>query len=371
MGQRSSKCPADERIRRKRQQAIFKKNIPSVASDFYFACRNDNIDYVREHIKDMSIEEINKLEPNGSTALHAATFYDNKEIVQLLISAKCSRTKLNRCGKMPHEEIQTAEMRKLYERPTLTRFHESDPSTSLATYVPDDQGQQQQTKLDWIKVFENENELMEYLTNQQTTVMWLKFFNWVSHTFSRFLDRNDYNANLFDLNNDRDFDDFLKRTIPNDDEYKQAREALIEAEQDESIIPLIELYTSEFEHGGIPFYQVLNKQLALSSENDINTAHFCDRFVLDFDMKSQELEKRAYIGVTYRGVTMNDADIEKYEQLSFYGRKHGIIATKTFQSTSKNKQVALRFAAQSSDDFKRVLVCIQNIEPMPNYIFRL
>ena len=363
MGQHSSTSPADRMIRRRRQEAVLKKNIPAKASDFYFACRNDNIDYVRENLKEMSLEEIDKLEPNGSTALHAATFYDNKEIVQLLFSAKCSRTRLNRYGQMPYEEIQTVEMRKLHERPTLTRFHETDPNTSFATYTCDDQEQQQQPKLDWIKVFDNDDELMEYLTNHQTTVMWLKFFNWVSHTFSRYLDRNDYNANLFQLNSDRDFDDFLKRAIPNDDEYKRARKALIEAEQDGSIIPLIELYTSEFEHGGIPFYQVVNKQLAISSENDINTAHFCDRFVREFDMKAHELEKRAYIGLSYRGVTMNDFDIEKYEHLSFYGENHGIIATKTFQSTSKNKQVALRFATQNHDEFKRVLFIFKISNP--------
>ena len=364
MGQRSSTCPADEMLRQKRNKATLKESIPSQASEFYFACRNGNIDYVREHIKGMSLEEIDKLEPNGSTALHAATFYDNKEVVQLLFDAKCSRTKLNRYGNMPYEEIQTEEMRKLYERPTLTRFHETDPNTSFASFLHDDEEEQQpQARLDWVKVFENDAEVMEYLTNHQTTTMWLKFFDWASHTFSRFLDRNDYSANLFELNSDRDFDDFLKRAIPNDDEYKRARKALIEAEEDKSIIPLIELYTSEFEHGGVPFYQVLNRQLALSSDTDVNTAHFCDRFVREFDLKTHELEKRAYTGLTYRGATMNDSDIEKYEHLSFYGKNHGIIATRTFQSTSKNKQVALRFAAQNHNEFKRVLFVFKISKP--------
>ena len=111
-----NKCPANKMIDRKRRWAKWKKSTPSKASDFYFACRNGNINYVNEHLKTMPMEEI------GTQWVHAATFHDSKGIVQLLLDAKCSPIILNRYSQMPYEEIQIAEMKKLYGRPTLTRF---------------------------------------------------------------------------------------------------------------------------------------------------------------------------------------------------------------------------------------------------------
>jgi hypothetical protein len=354
MGTSASRCPADEMMHQMRRQAIRKPCTHSKPSDFYCACRDGDIDYVREHLTEMSIEDVDKLERNGDTAVHVATRNEHKEIVQLLVNAECSRTTLNYCGKMPHEEIKTPEMSKIYERPTSTRFHELNPKTSLETFKPRDQEDVQQPKFAWIQTFENEREIKDYSLNQQTTAMWFQFFNWVSHTFSERLDRDDFHANLFDLESDRDFATFLKDTIQDDDAYKRTREALKKAEMAKDIVPLITLYTSEFGKGKIPFYEILNKQLALVSEDDNKTAHFCDRFICEFNMKSDQLEKRAYAGQTFRGVSMNDSDVEVYEELTINNKK-GIIATKTFTSTSKNKKVALKFAKAKRKEHKPVL----------------
>jgi hypothetical protein len=370
MGSGASKCPADQMMNQKRKQAIKKTYTQSKASDFYFACRDGNIDYVREHLQQMSIEDIDKLEANGDTALHVATRNEHREIVQLLVNAGCSRTTLNYDGKLAHEEIQSPEMRKIYQRPDLTHFHESDPKTSSQTYVPHDQEQVKAEKFDWIQTFETDEELQQHALKTQTTAMWFKLFNWVSHTFSGALNRTDFRANLFDLESDRDFDGFLKRAIPDEDAYQKTRDALIKAEKAKDIVPLIKLYTSEFGPGKIAFYKVLNKQLASASEDETTTAHYCDRFVYEFEMKSDQLEKRAFTGETFRGASMSEIELEVYEQLTTSTRKKGVLATKTFTSTSRKREEAMSFANENAKDNKqkRVLL-VYNIPKPCNTIF--
>jgi hypothetical protein len=369
MGTGASRCPADKMMHQKRLEAKKKKHTQSELSKFYCACERGDTDYVREHLTQMSIEDIDKLEGNGDTALHVATRNDHKEIVQLLFNAGCSKTTLNYCAKMPHEEIKTPQMKGIYERPTSMYFHESDFKTSVETFERCDQEDLQSEKFDWINTYENERELKEHSLNQQTAAMWLQFFNWASHRFSGYLNRHDFRADLFELESDRDFDEFLKQAIKDKKAYEKTRVALIKAERSKSIVPLITLYTDEFGEAEdrTPFYKVLNRQLALKSKDDINTAHFCDRFVYEFHMKSDELDRRAYTGKTFRGVSMSDSDVEAYEALTIDGKK-GAIATKTFTSTSTNIKRASNFLKAENEKLKPVLF-IYNIPTPCSTIF--
>ncbi|CAF1170123.1 unnamed protein product [Didymodactylos carnosus] len=319
-------CPADELTYRKKSDSMSGDYQRGNASDFYFACRNGNIDYVLEKLPGMSIEDINKVEPNGSTAIHAATFYNHIDIVQELFKAGCSRTIYNNHGNRPYEEAQTEDMKKLYDRSSSTRFHEQNVDKSYEIFTPEgsDENSIQQKHHDYIQMFKSDAEMMEYMTNRQTMVMWLKFFDWFSHKFSYFIDRNDYQASLFDLDKDRDLDEFLRK---DDNEYENNKRVLQEAKNKESVGPLITLYTQE----AVGFYRILNEQLALmitSNDNldDMNGASsLCDRFVREFDMREDELQK-------YKNACK--------------GEKRCIIATKTFQSTSRSRDQALAFATK-------------------------
>ncbi len=47
----------------------------SKLSEFYLACRNGDLDTVQHLLPNMSDEQKNRIESNGSTALHAATYF--------------------------------------------------------------------------------------------------------------------------------------------------------------------------------------------------------------------------------------------------------------------------------------------------------
>ncbi len=60
----------------------------SNVSDFYLASRNNDFYRVKHMLSEMSVDEINRLEITRlgeSTALHAASFYGNYEVVKLLL----------------------------------------------------------------------------------------------------------------------------------------------------------------------------------------------------------------------------------------------------------------------------------------------
>lgn len=354
MGTGASASPAEQLVKKKRQTAMKFKTSETKPSDFYCACRDGDIEYVRTHIDNLSKEEIDKIEPNGDTALHAATRKEHKEIVQLLIQRQCSRIVMNKDGLMPHEEIKTEDMHNVYKRPTLTRFHEDNIQTSLDTFKPGDQEIVDQVVHDYVKSFENEKQLAEYSLKQQTTAMWLNFFSIVTSKFGKLLRRPDFKPELFDLEHDRDFNEFLRKAINDEKACEKTIDALKKAEKSKHIEPLITLYTSEFGNSQMAFYEILNKQLSIAAENNENTAHFCDRFLYEFEMKRDQLENRAHTGKTYRGVSLAKGQLKLYEDLSTPEKK-GIIATRVFTSTSTSKDMALNFTYVRGNDQEGVL----------------
>ena len=363
MGTGASKCPADVLMEKQRQKARKKKKTSTESSNFYLACKNGEMDSVKEHLTKMSKEDIDKLEGNGDTALHVATRSGQKDIVKLLLAAQCSTTTLNYDGKMAYEEIETPEMNTVFERMASTRFYDPEPKKSLATFKRSDENDEQKPKFEWIRTFKSDDELKEYSLKQQTTAMWFRFFHRVSHTFSGILNRRDFRADFFDLESDRDFMEFLKLAIRDDDAYQRTIDELKEAEKAKDIVPLIRLYTSEFGGGKTPFYEILNRQLALASEDDGNTAHMCDRFVHEFNMKSDQLEQRAYTGQTFRGASMSNSDLEIYDEPASNGEKV-TIATKAFTSTSRKREEALKFAFARNEEQKTCSIRIQYTESM-------
>lgn len=104
---------------------------PSEVSKFYLACRNGDIEFVKNHLKTLSptIWNPNQFEPGvNSTPLHAASYYGHTEIVELLIEYGCDRSQTNSYGLTAFEEAANDEIRQLFERPNDIcngrRFHD-------------------------------------------------------------------------------------------------------------------------------------------------------------------------------------------------------------------------------------------------------
>lgn len=88
-----------------------------LASAFYMACRNGDIHLVERLLKTMTKEEVDKVEPsNGSTALHAASYFGHATVVRCLLNHGASRQIRNRFNSLPVEEAKTEDIKHMFQR---------------------------------------------------------------------------------------------------------------------------------------------------------------------------------------------------------------------------------------------------------------
>jgi hypothetical protein len=85
-------------------------------SKFYISCRNNDIDAVTSLLPTLTLPEINQIEPNDSTALHAAAYYGHQEVVKLLLSKGAQHMTKNLYGCTPYDEAKTEDIRNLFRR---------------------------------------------------------------------------------------------------------------------------------------------------------------------------------------------------------------------------------------------------------------
>ncbi|CAF0970833.1 unnamed protein product [Didymodactylos carnosus] len=86
-------------------------------SQFYLACKEGDLQKVTRILKTYTIDDINRIEPHGSTALHVASFNGHAQIVRLLLDVGAARNLLNNYGSTPYEEAEKyPEIRRMFER---------------------------------------------------------------------------------------------------------------------------------------------------------------------------------------------------------------------------------------------------------------
>ena len=73
-------------------------------SEFYFACRSGNLIRVCELLNNLTLAELERIEPNRSTALHAACYFNHPEIVQQLLQRGVTRRTINSHQMTAYEE---------------------------------------------------------------------------------------------------------------------------------------------------------------------------------------------------------------------------------------------------------------------------
>ncbi|CAF2092749.1 unnamed protein product [Rotaria magnacalcarata] len=348
MGNTSTRSsPFELMMKAKREEIQSKRCIPGKASDFYFFCHDGKLDCVRQILDapdSPSIETLNALQPNGSTALHAAVFYNHIEIVKILLERKCPQTTLNRFGNIAYDESKTTEMRQLFNRSDASeRFHDTNTTHSREMYVASEHYDNTSTnvRFDYVHEFQSDNEISEHLINQQTLAMWLKFYTWFTKKFRNYLERDEYHIDAFDLDKHADFQVFLQHNVSNSNNYQFTMNLISEAQNSNSLEPLIKLYTSEEAN----MYNSLNKHLASSSTDSHMGPHLCDRFVMEFFMRRDELKRRAYTGIAYRGITLSINELDIYKR-AVRNEAQGVLNFKSFTSVSRDPMIALQFATK-------------------------
>jgi hypothetical protein len=83
-------------------------------SQLYLVCREGNVAEVERMLPYLSLYELNRIESNGSTALHAAAYYGHVNIVKCLVRhGGVYRTLYNGYNRTPAEETEIMEIKRL------------------------------------------------------------------------------------------------------------------------------------------------------------------------------------------------------------------------------------------------------------------
>ncbi|CAF3836605.1 unnamed protein product [Rotaria sordida] len=310
-------------------------------SQFYIACRNGDIETVKQILSIAPYEQINQLEPNGSTGLHAAVFYGHADIVRLLLQEYgCERHRLNSYGLTAYQEAKTQEIRRLFYRPShINRFYDENNTfinafeiVSLSTEIVADNYENSEKINKYIQRFVTQEEVDKEMISlsQSKKLLQTALGRYIIRKVLKHQDLNDDTLNKYITDKAFRIQTIRKvideQVTPTHLEYKKCSQLLSNYAQHENIDNLLKLYTLE-----TPFYYQLRD----------NILPFFWPLVLKKDLKY-----RRFQGVSYRGITISNDDLECYRLA--WNNPGSIIETLTFSSTSLDRSVAENFAVSRS-----------------------
>jgi hypothetical protein len=305
------------------------------ASAFYFACRNGNLELVRLMLSTISYGDLNRLEPNGSTPLHAASFYGHTETVRLLLCERgCDRSQSNRYGLTAYEEAKTDEIRELFHRPlNMNRFCDNNEQENQQTFsiVSSLSGQTEDEIYKEIHYLGKGKYLLQSKLGRYITGMGAKHDE---------KERNDY-ENLIGYLSDRSFcvkkihkilDDVVSKEH---NQYDRCCDLLLKYYHDGNVESLLKLYSLE-----TPFYHALSDDIAPL------------KYPLCLNLST--LKHRYFQGQCYRGVLMTNNDLRSYR--SAFKNQGSFIRTNTFSSASIDRKVAECFSQLSLSSNNKISI---------------
>ncbi|CAF4855514.1 unnamed protein product [Rotaria sp. Silwood1] len=289
--------------------------LSSMPSEFYVACRNGDVKKVEQILPQLNIAHINCLESNGSSPLHAASFYGHKTIVQMLLENGAKPWLINKYKMTPYEEAANDEIRSLFRRPLdsdMNRFSEDDTNNKCLELISkrkiDENGNQ--IPNGWINGYKN---IGKYSRCKDIKLI-------IRAQIIKY-----YLASLQQSNDcARELQQILKHNVPSDHrDYKNACFLFDEYCSRNQIEYLIRLYTLETN-----FYRALHSNVEI--------------FTVEIYSQLETLKNRFFQGQSYRGLSMTTKDIDEYKWAIH--NQGTLIEIKTLTSTSVNSKVAYKFA---------------------------
>jgi hypothetical protein len=266
-------------------------------SEFYLACRSGDLIMVNKILScltpDKTCSFINRIEPNKSTALHAASYYGHADIVCLLLRRGAARDLRNRFGATPLEEVSSPRIRELFIRTLVnSRFVADDVATEWTVAGHAEIEAAMLNYRYYMKATEHLGMIMPFIVNDEQ----IKNTEWIHELMPLF------------------------------DQAATSNHALF----------LIQAYTKE-----TPFYKLLNNTLAK------DVLHWADEFTTPSSIwhrnftaqlaKHPTLKKyKSWTGTCYRGMHLKKHEFDIY-------RENMVVVNKGFLSTSKSIYVAVSF----------------------------
>ncbi|CAF4161064.1 unnamed protein product, partial [Adineta steineri] len=231
-------------------------SVPSSTSPFYEACRTNDISSVQYYLEAMSVAEVDRIEPNGSTALHSAAYHGHEKIVELLLRKGASYSVVNKYNCTALEEAKTDRIKQLIQRRMNYRRFVSD-------------------SVEWILQTDNADyQAHEYLKKLESYGKNPNFYNFITYIKQNYLEKE-----LQDIDGINTIKEYFDRAIDEKDP-----------------IYLLTAYTAETD-----FYSTLNVHLAqlrlknLTAEENLSRAYF-----IGIIARHPKFEILSYTGMTYR-----------------------------------------------------------------------
>lgn len=275
-------------------------------SSFYIACRNNQIKKVTEYLKKMSLDQIDRIEPNGSTALHVASYQGHPDIVQLLLKAGADRSIVNKYNCVPFDEAKNDQIKRLFLRqPNQNRFA-TNQGHILWDLINDDAFNHAiQERLSIKSIYDN------ITGNTSVETMFEK------------IEKNYIGKGLANVEGIQLIQRFFQRATKEFDP-----------------IWIIKAYTAESD-----FYKILNTEIACGT-----TQYQLERkYLIALLCHHPKLNHLNYLGTSYRVVQMSKQLIETYQVKS-------TLMTKSFFSSSIDERIAQYFLYEKqnqSTNFQR------------------
>ncbi|CAF3643240.1 unnamed protein product [Adineta steineri] len=317
-----------------------------VSLDLFTICRRNNVTKLRKYVGKMTIDQINRIGPNGETALHVATNHGHKEIIQLLLDNEASRSIRNQItNRAAYEENLTLEIKQLFQRPKHENRFLANSSLEVfewTLHYNDPVLQRSQFRRRLINPFKVDRNIVRSTLNK------------------------DQLSSIFRVTLANFSDNFLSTLSSN--EIAARHKSFIEWFFQQAIMKVDSTFILKAYTSATNFYGILNKTLAkfaleyfdaiLQESTDykalISTIDLISLLINDAD-----LDKHNYRGTTYRGMLLRNEDLVKY----VVGSK---LMNISFVSTSKDREIAEIFAGQNSESTLSEIpaVCIYTIRNM-------
>ena len=331
----------------KQEKRILQSPETGEASDLYWACRSGDINAVKHILATTKYTDLNRLEPNGSTALHAAAYFGHTDIVRLLLQKRgVMRHRKNRHDLTAYEEASNDEIRQLFHRPNNNRFcgESTDENSNTFHMNMSETAVDDEVPNGWVEGRNDDSDIQMALKAPEIikTILGSRIVRKIALTLWKKLDELDSNelAKLYDT-----VKDLVESNVPsNHPEFDKATELVSKYLKTRKSEHFLRLYTLE-----TPFYHNIR-----CGEQSGNLA-----FLLLMNVSF--LKKRAFSGRSYRGLSMTKVDLKAYQWA--LKRKGRILITKTFCSTSLDETVARRFMGEASNEKIRVLMVFDFPKP--------
>ncbi|CAF2646513.1 unnamed protein product [Rotaria sp. Silwood2] len=236
-------------------------------SDFYLACRNNKIEEVKNSLEKIERQQIDRVEPNGSTTLHAASYHGHAEIVELLLEAGADRTIRNKYDNLPFDEAKNDEIKNLFFRiPTSSRLV-SDTGATEWQLIDDD-------------------DILEKAVEERQIIKSLYDSISIATMFER-IEKN-----------------YIGKSLAHFDRIEHIKRFFRRAIEEKDPVWIIKAYTAETD-----FYKVFNKEMA----GGANKYQHERRYIIALLSHHPKLDEFSYIGMSYRVMQMSDDDLRKYQ----------------------------------------------------------